>query len=158
MSFFIPHLSQIYYEPCKASQTWGFHLFHLSLSFCFSSISIQQFLHLISVLLTKVFLCSNSKSPFPLIALLQIVASIPRQSRGKRVQTAARGMGSLVTWKLGMSLDWTLFAACFTAPSIPIAPSSPCIIFKSSTSLTIISTSPIFLLDLASCPSWHFLT
>jgi hypothetical protein len=49
------------------------------------------------VLLTKVFHCSNSKSPFPLVALLQGVVSIPRQSRGKRVQTAACGMGSLVT-------------------------------------------------------------
>ena len=153
MSFFIPHLSQIYFESCKASQTWGFHLFHLSLSFCFSSISIQLFLLLISVLLTKAFLCSNSKSPFPLIALLQGVATIPRQSRGKRVQTAARGMGSLVNWKPGKSLDWTSLEACFMAPSIPIAPSSPCIIFKTSTSLTMISKAPIFLLNLASSPT-----
>jgi hypothetical protein len=70
------------------------------------------------VLLTKVFHCSNSKSPFPLVALLQGVVSIPRQSRGKRVQTAACGMGSLVTWKQGKSLDWTSLAACFMAPSI----------------------------------------
>ncbi|KAJ6976479.1 hypothetical protein NC653_028575 [Populus alba x Populus x berolinensis] len=33
--------------------------------------------------MTKVFLCSNSKNPFPLIALLHGIASIPRQRRGK---------------------------------------------------------------------------
>ena len=85
--------------------TWGFICYpslNFSLPFCFSAIFRQQShhqmtpLHLIPVLMTKVFLCSNSKHPSPSRALLQGIASISRQSRGKRVQTAACGMGSLV--------------------------------------------------------------
>ena len=135
--------------------------------FCFSCIFLQQFQHpspqispllLIYVLTTKLFLCFNSNNPFPfrvlLYGLLETInmINIPRQSHGKRVQTAACGMGSLVTWKPGMSLDWTSPAACFTAPSFPIILSSLSIIFNTSTSLSMISTPPIFLLDLASSP------
>jgi len=44
------------------------------------------------------------KSPFPSVALLQGVATIPRQSRGKRVQTAACGMGLLPQHNLTASI------------------------------------------------------
>ena len=71
------------FSPLSLSQ------FLSSILFLFHFLHQITPLHLISVLLTKAFLCSNSKSPFPLVALLQGVVSIPRQSRGKRVQTAA---------------------------------------------------------------------
>uniref|UniRef100_A0A6N2LT47 Leucine-rich repeat-containing N-terminal plant-type domain-containing protein n=1 Tax=Salix viminalis TaxID=40686 RepID=A0A6N2LT47_SALVM len=55
--------------------------------------------------MTKVFLCSNSKHPSPSTALLQGIASIPRQSRGKRVQIAACGMGTLFSLRHLRMLD-----------------------------------------------------
>jgi len=171
--FFISHLSPIVqhskYTLNPEKPTWSFHYpsLNFSVPFCFSSIFIQQFHHhspqitpllIICVLLTKVFLSFNSTNPFPLIVLLLgRVANIPRQSHGKTVQIAACGMVSLVIWKPGKSLDWASLAACFMAPSIPIILSSLFIIFRSSISLSMISTPPIFLLDLVSFPIWHIL-
>ena len=141
---FLPSISHVYFESWKANMK----NYSLSLAqFPCSILFLLYFLTTISSSFSSNFssstqLCSHhqalsllqfkqsfsiQRSPFWFARNYQNMINIPRQSHGKRVHTAACGMASLVTWKPGKWLNWTSLSACFMAPSILIAPSSPCI-------------------------------
>jgi len=143
LPFFISHLSQLYFHISflqyptftlnPEKPTWKI-THYPSLNFLCSILFLLYFLTTISSsfssdFFSSIHLCTHHQAlnfsasiqtiffPFRvlLFGLLEIInmINIPRQSHGKRVQTAACGMGSLVTWKPGKWLNWTLLIFLF---------------------------------------------